>query len=89
MAASGKKRPNADAKTPESKKAKLVTPQKTDGKKGAAHTATPHPSKKGGKTPGDKSASKSAGSVSCDSCKKTFNSDVALQSHNKAKHSAK
>lgn len=28
-AESGKKRANADAKTPESKKAKLVTPQKT------------------------------------------------------------
>ncbi|KNA06810.1 hypothetical protein SOVF_177620 [Spinacia oleracea] len=91
-AESGKKRANADAKTPESKKAKLVTPQKTDGKKGAqtAHTATPHPSKKGGKTPvGDKATPKSAGSASCDSCKKTFNSDNALQSHNKAKHAAK
>ncbi|KMT01647.1 hypothetical protein BVRB_9g211080 [Beta vulgaris subsp. vulgaris] len=85
---SGKKRTNVDAKTPESKKAKLVTPQKTDGKKGA-HTATPHPSKKGGKTPGDKATPKSAGQVSCEPCKKTFNSDFALESHNKAKHSAK
>lgn len=89
QAASGKKRPNTEAKTPESKKAKLVTPQKTDGKK-SAHTATPYPSKKGGKTPGgEKSTPKSASQVSCGSCKKTFNSDVALQSHNKAKHGAK
>ncbi|KAL2937599.1 Histone deacetylase HDT1 [Bienertia sinuspersici] len=87
--ASGKKRPNADAKTPESKKAKLVTPQKTDGKKGGAHTATPHPSKKVGKSPGgDKSTTKSGGQASCTPCKKTFNSGTALQSHNKAKHAA-
>ncbi|KAM1720590.1 hypothetical protein ACFX12_022232 [Malus domestica] len=47
-----KKRPNESApKTPVSaKKAKQVTPQKTVGKKGA-HTATPHPAKKGGNTP--------------------------------------
>lgn len=85
----GKKRSKPDAKTPEPKKAKLTTPQKTDGKKGGAggaHTATPHPSKKGGKTPGADKSPKS--NVSCGSCKKTFNSDTALQSHNKAKHSS-
>ncbi|XP_050368061.1 histone deacetylase HDT1-like [Argentina anserina] len=91
-----KKRAQApgSAKTPVSaKKAKIVTatPQKTDGKKGG-HTDTPHPAKKG-KTPAtDKSKAqtpKSAGgSLSCRSCNKTFGSDGALQSHNKAKHSA-
>ncbi|KAJ8438748.1 hypothetical protein Cgig2_020303 [Carnegiea gigantea] len=87
-AESGKKR-KAEAKTPEPKKAKTATPQKTDGKKGG-HTATPHPAKKGGKTPGgDKSTPKSGGQVSCGPCKKTFNSEVALQSHAKAKHSGK
>ncbi|XP_004506131.1 histone deacetylase HDT1-like isoform X1 [Cicer arietinum] len=46
------KRPNGSAsKTPvPTKKAKNATPEKTDGKKGA-HTATPHPMKKGGKSP--------------------------------------
>lgn len=91
VAEAGKKRSKPDAKTPEPKKAKLVTPQKTDGKKGGgAHTATPHPSKKGGKTPGaDKSTPKSGGQISCGPCNRTFNSDGALQSHNKAKHGAK
>ncbi|CAO2813214.1 unnamed protein product [Amaranthus hypochondriacus] len=88
-AESGKKRPNADAKTPESKKAKLATPQKTDGKKGSVHVATPHPSKKGGKTPGSDKSPKSGGQASCGPCKKSFNSDAALQSHNKAKHGGK
>ncbi|KAK9665983.1 hypothetical protein RND81_14G151200 [Saponaria officinalis] len=93
VADTGKKRPNADAKTPpKSKKAKIATPQKTDAKKGVVHPSTPHPSKKGGKTPvANKSpASASGGSnVSCGSCKKTFKSDVALQSHSKDKHGAK
>ncbi|XP_074276039.1 histone deacetylase HDT2-like [Silene latifolia] len=93
-----KKRPNADAKTPQSKKAKIATPQKTDGKKGSiVHPATPHPVKKGGKTPagdktpksGDKTPKSGGSEVSCGSCKKTFKSDVALQSHSKAKHGAK
>ncbi|EHA8588897.1 histone deacetylase HDT2 [Cocos nucifera] len=96
---SGKKRPAGSASkmpAPE-KKAKLVSPvgsQKTggDGKTGG-HTATPHPAKYAGKTPasGDKSKQqtpKSAGSVSCKSCSKTFNSDNALQAHTKAKHGA-
>ncbi|XP_004294038.1 PREDICTED: histone deacetylase HDT1-like [Fragaria vesca subsp. vesca] len=82
------------AKTPVSaKKAKIdtTTPQKTDAKKGG-HTDTPHPAKKG-KTPAtDKSKAqtpKSAGgNFSCGSCSKAFGSDGALQSHNKAKHSA-
>ncbi|XP_008779118.1 histone deacetylase HDT2-like [Phoenix dactylifera] len=97
---SGKKRPAGSAsKTPApEKKAKLVSPvgsQKTggDGKKGGGHTATPHPAKYAGKTPAtsDKSKQqtpKSAGSVSCKSCSKTFNSENALQAHTKAKHAA-
>ncbi|KAJ0976310.1 hypothetical protein J5N97_018275 [Dioscorea zingiberensis] len=96
---SGKKRlPESASKTPApAKKAKLVSPaggQKTggDGKKGG-HTATPHPAKQVGKTPasGDKSKQqtpKSAGSVACKSCSKTFNSENALQAHTKAKHAA-
>ncbi|MGD7340676.1 hypothetical protein ACQCRO_27620, partial [Ralstonia pseudosolanacearum] len=89
-----KKRPAVKpaTKTPADKKAKLVTPQKSggDGKKGNTHTSTPHPSK-GGKTnpQADKSkqSPKSGSQVSCKACSKTFNSDAALQSHTKAKHS--
>ncbi|AQK95837.1 histone deacetylase102 [Zea mays] len=92
----GKKRGAENAlKTPLSdKKAKVATPpaQKTGGKKGATHVATPHPAK--GKTPAnnDKSTEKSpksGGSVPCKSCSKTFNSEMALQAHSKAKHGAK
>lgn len=94
--ANGKKRlAESGSKTPvPEKKAKLVTPagQKTggDGKKGA-HVGTPHPAKQAGKTPanGEKAKQqtpKSAGSVSCKSCSKSFNSDTALQAHTKAKH---
>ncbi|XP_044985649.1 histone deacetylase HDT2-like [Hordeum vulgare subsp. vulgare] len=90
----GKKRAaGSDIKTPVAdKKAKIATPsgQKTGDKKGAVHVATPHPAKKVGKTPAtsDKSP-KSGGSVACKSCTKTFNSEVALASHAKAKHAAK
>ncbi|GMY15886.1 histone deacetylase HDT1-like [Fagus crenata] len=81
-AESGKKRPSESAtKTPvPTKKAKAATPQKTDGKKGV-HTATPHPSKKAGKTPansGEQSkpqTPKSAGgSFPCKSCSKSWSS---------------
>ncbi|XP_043724567.1 histone deacetylase HDT1-like [Telopea speciosissima] len=92
----GKKRPlDSVAKTPASdKKAKLVTPQKTDGKKGGGHTATPHPNKQAAKTPASNDKSKgqqtpkSGGQFSCKPCSKSFNSDSGLQDHNKAKHSA-
>ncbi|KAL7170369.1 hypothetical protein ACSBR2_035272 [Camellia fascicularis] len=88
-----KKRPAESAtKTPgPDKKAKLVTPQKTDAKKGSVHVATPHPKKQAGKTPGNQSKQptpKSAGSNPCKSCNKSFNSENALESHTKAKHSA-
>ncbi|XP_059659346.1 histone deacetylase HDT1-like [Cornus florida] len=84
MVGSGKKRVIESAtKTPTTKKAKLASPQKSGGKKGA-HTATPYPSKQAGKAP-----AKSGGQVSCNTCSKTFNSDGALQSHTKAKHGGK
>ncbi|PSR86512.1 Histone deacetylase [Actinidia chinensis var. chinensis] len=93
----GKKRPTDSAsETPvTAKKAKLDTPQKTDGKKGVVHTATPHPSKKGGKSPANSNKSKEqtpksdGKAVSCKTCNKAFNSDGALQSHTKAKHAGK
>lgn len=77
----GKKRPNESAsKTPVSaKKAKNATPEKTDGKKNV-HTATPHPMKKGAKTPN------SGGQLFCKSCSKPFNSESGLQQHKKVKH---
>ncbi|KAF7823279.1 histone deacetylase HDT1-like [Senna tora] len=83
-AVQGKKRANdSAAKTPVSaKKAKAETPQKTDAKKGG-HTATPHPMKKGGKSPNSDAKS---GGLSCKSCNKSFNSESGLQQHNKAKH---
>ncbi|XP_071690660.1 histone deacetylase HDT1-like [Rutidosis leptorrhynchoides] len=92
---SSKKRPNESAiKTPSTdKKAKMSTPQKTDGKK--PHVATPHPSKQAvAKTPANKSnqktpASTSDGAHSCKACNRNFKSDGALQSHNQAKHASK
>ncbi|CAL5350801.1 unnamed protein product [Camellia sinensis] len=88
-----KKRPAESAtKTPgPDKKAKLVTPQKSDAKKGSIHVATTHPEKQAGKTPGNQSKQptpKSAGSNPCKSCNKSFNSENALESHTKAKHGA-
>ncbi|XP_057955423.1 histone deacetylase HDT1-like isoform X2 [Malania oleifera] len=91
---SKKRSSDSAVKTPvPDKKAKLVSPQKTGGKKGA-HTVTPHPSKQAAKTPvtNDKAkpqTPKSSGQVSCKSCSKTFNSEGALQSHSKAKHGGK
>lgn len=96
--ASGKKRtPESASETPvTAKKAKLATPQKTDGKKSGGHTATPYPSKQAGKTPAAASSEKSkakspksAGSVSCKTCSKTFGSETGLLSHTKAKHEGK
>ncbi|KAL7226147.1 hypothetical protein ACSBR1_021304 [Camellia fascicularis] len=91
-----KKRPTESvSKTPvPAKKAKLDTPQKTDGKKGGGHTATPHPAKQVGKTPNTSGQSKektpkSDSKVSCKSCSKTFNSETGLDSHKKAKHGGK
>ncbi|KAA8516666.1 hypothetical protein F0562_016828 [Nyssa sinensis] len=88
-----KKRPAESAKkTPgPDKKAKFVTPQKTDGKKAGGHVATPHPSKQAGKTPSTEAKQqtpKSVGSHPCKSCNRSFNSQQALDSHSKAKHTA-
>ncbi|TYK25214.1 histone deacetylase HDT1 [Cucumis melo var. makuwa] len=95
-AEASKKRPLDSAnKTPApDKKAKLVTPQKTDGKKGVAHVDTPHPSKKAGKMPAanDKTKQQTPKSANaafpCKTCNRTFGSETALQSHTKAKHTA-
>ncbi|XP_038683979.1 histone deacetylase HDT1-like isoform X2 [Tripterygium wilfordii] len=89
-----KKRPiESAARTPiPDKKAKLNTPQKTDGKKGVVRTATPHPSKQVAKTPvvsaQSKQKNQKSGAFSCQFCKRSFNSEGAVQSHTKAKHSA-
>ncbi|KAK8672167.1 hypothetical protein V6N13_110540 [Hibiscus sabdariffa] len=72
------------------KKAKLVTPQRTDSKKVGGHTATPHPSKQAKKASAAakaKQTPKSGGSsFPCKSCGRSFGSENALQSHSKAKH---
>ncbi|KAL2345175.1 hypothetical protein Fmac_006460 [Flemingia macrophylla] len=88
--ASNKRVIDSSKKTPVPvKKAKFVTPQKTDGKN-VVHVATPHPSKQAGKaTANNKQTTKSGGEYSCKSCNRSFKSDDALNSHNKAKHSAK
>ncbi|KAG8374158.1 hypothetical protein BUALT_Bualt11G0101700 [Buddleja alternifolia] len=85
-----KKRPVESAiKTPVPDKKAKVTPEKTDGKKGGGHVATPHPAKQAGKTPATKpnqQTPKSEGQHSCKSCNRKFGSDKALESHTKAKH---
>lgn len=81
----GKKRQaNSDTQTPQAKKGKSATPEKTDGKKGV-HTATPHPAK--GKSAAQ--TPKSSAQLQCNTCSKTFHNDKALQSHSKAKHGGK
>ncbi|XP_055961591.1 histone deacetylase HDT2-like [Mercurialis annua] len=87
----GKKRSAESSKNtpPPEKKAKFVTPQKTDGKKASVHVSTPHPSKKILKTPASSDQKEQTQkSVSCKTCSRTFGTDVALQSHKKAKHNA-
>ncbi|XP_015898687.1 histone deacetylase HDT1 isoform X1 [Ziziphus jujuba] len=96
-ATNGKKRAaESSKKTPVAeKKARLVTPEKsgikTDGQKGGGHTATPYPSKQAGKKAansdrGKQQTSKSGGTFHCKPCNRSFNSEIALQSHTKAKH---
>lgn len=77
------------------KKAKFVTPQKTESKKPHVHIATPHPSKAGknsGSSNGEASKQqqtpKSAGAFGCKTCNRSFTTEMGLQSHTKAKHSA-
>ncbi|KAG5556665.1 hypothetical protein RHGRI_007064 [Rhododendron griersonianum] len=86
-----KKRPavSATATQGPDKKAKFITPQKTETKKGGGHVDTPYPSKQAGKTPANQSKQqtpKPAGSHPCKSCNRSFNSENALDSHTKAKH---
>ncbi|XP_044978038.1 histone deacetylase HDT3-like [Hordeum vulgare subsp. vulgare] len=82
-----KRAAETELKAPASdKKAKIETPsgQDTDDKK-AVHVATPHPAKQAGKQNG-KSTKYVGGSHACKSCSRTFGSDSALKSHEKAKH---
>ncbi|KAK1389589.1 Histone deacetylase HDT1 [Heracleum sosnowskyi] len=78
---SSKKRASVSASkkhVPE-KKAKLITPPKTDGKKSSVHVATPYPSKQAGKIPANKPIQvtpKTEGSHPCKSCKKIFKSET-------------
>ncbi|KMZ70402.1 hypothetical protein ZOSMA_1G03850 [Zostera marina] len=80
-AEAGKKRPaSSDAKASlPGKKAKTVIPAaKSDVQKGGDKKTTP--TKQQQQTP------KSAGSVNCKSCSKTFKSEASMQAHSKAKH---
>ncbi|KAL2487229.1 histone deacetylase HDT1 [Abeliophyllum distichum] len=88
---SKKRAAESAAKTPVPDKKAKATPQRTDSKKDGGHVATPHPTKQGGKPAANKpnqQTPKSVGSHSCKSCNRTFNSENALESHNKAKHSS-
>ncbi|XP_054787784.1 histone deacetylase HDT1-like isoform X2 [Prosopis cineraria] len=92
----GIKRPaKSSKKTPVPEKmAKLVTPHKTDGKKGGhVHIATPYPSKQAGKVVPTNAAQakethESTAEYSCKPCNRLFKTENGLQSHNRAKHSA-
>ncbi|KAH7853528.1 hypothetical protein Vadar_003623 [Vaccinium darrowii] len=85
-----KKRPVSATETQGAdKKAKFVTPQKTETKKSGSRVDTPYPSKQAGKTLAIQSKQqtpKPAGSHPCKSCNRSFNSENALDSHTKAKH---
>ncbi|KAF5208377.1 hypothetical protein FRX31_002036, partial [Thalictrum thalictroides] len=56
-------------------------------KKTGEHISTPQPSSPANNDKSKQQTPKSAGQVACKSCSKTFNSNGALQSHTKAKHS--
>ncbi|KHN18728.1 Histone deacetylase HDT1 [Glycine soja] len=89
--ASNKRGIDSSKKTPVPvKKTKFVTPQKTDSKN-VVHVATPHPSKQTGKATANnkQQTPKSGGDYSCKPCSRSFKTEDALSSHNKAKHSTK
>ncbi|KAL3029573.1 hypothetical protein AAZX31_03G171100 [Glycine max] len=89
--ASNKRGIDSSKKTPVPvKKTKFVTPQKTDSKN-VVHVATPHPSKQTGKATANnkQQTPKSGGDYSCKPCNRSFKTEDALSSHNKAKHSTK
>lgn len=75
------------------KKAKFVTPEKTGGRS-SVHVDTPYPKQAGksaanNKQPEKQETPKSSGDYSCKPCNRSFKTEDALGSHNKAKHSAK
>ncbi|XLT62343.1 hypothetical protein S245_020427, partial [Arachis hypogaea] len=76
------------------KKAKFVTPEKIDNK-GGVHVATPYPTKQAIKAaannrqPVKQQTPKLVGDYGCKDCNRLFKTEDALNSHNKAKHSAK
>ncbi|CAJ1888360.1 unnamed protein product [Sphenostylis stenocarpa] len=59
--------------------------------KNVVHVGTPHPSKQAGKATANtkQQTPKSGGDYSCKPCSRSFKTEDALNSHNKAKHSAK
>ncbi|KAG2406146.1 Histone deacetylase HDT3 HD-tuins protein [Vigna angularis] len=71
----------------------LVSPDATSSldSKNVVHVATPHPSKQAGKAIADnkRQTPKSGGDYSCKPCSRSFKTEDALNSHNRAKHSAK
>ncbi|KAA8518625.1 hypothetical protein F0562_016099 [Nyssa sinensis] len=77
----GKKRPaESGNKTPGcDKKAKLATPQETDGKKGGGHVATPHPSKQAGKTPANQSKQQTPKSAGTHPCKSSIGRSILIR----------
>ncbi|XLR27293.1 hypothetical protein HN51_040547, partial [Arachis hypogaea] len=76
------------------KKAKFVTPEKIDNK-GGVHVATPYPTKQAIKAAANnrqlvkQQTPKLVGDYGCKDCNRLFKTEDALNSHNKAKHSAK
>ncbi|CAL5194175.1 unnamed protein product [Lathyrus oleraceus] len=71
------------------KKAKFVTPEKNGGPSGSVHVDTPYPKQALKSANNKQQTPKSNGDYSCKPCNRSFKSEDALGSHNKAKHSAK
>ncbi|KAK7244972.1 hypothetical protein RIF29_39801 [Crotalaria pallida] len=73
----------------------LLSSHDMSGTSSGVHVATPHPSKQAGKAaasssqPAKQQTPKSGGEYSCEPCKRSFKTEDALSSHNKAKHSVK
>ncbi|XP_058739100.1 histone deacetylase HDT1-like isoform X2 [Vicia villosa] len=89
---SSKRNHESSKKTPVPvKKAKFVgTPEKTGGHSGGVHVDTPYPKQALKSAANNKQQTpKSNGDYSCKPCNRSFKTEDALGSHNKAKHSAK
>ncbi|KAL5060156.1 hypothetical protein RYX36_031760 [Vicia faba] len=73
------------------KKAKFVTPEKTGGHSGGVHVDTPYPKQalKAAANNKQHTPKSNVRDYSCKPCNRSFKSEDALGSHNKAKHSAK